>query len=106
MASVQTACSNDFFSFIERQTFLLHVINKSLQAHQSCVTLVAMVNVFLDTQFLEREHTTYTEQNLLFETVLVIATIELVSNGAIPFAIQLIVRIQQIEIDTSNGNAP
>lgn len=40
------------------------------------MALVAMINVLLDAELLESEHTTDTKKNLLLETVLVVATVE------------------------------
>ena len=40
------------------------------------MTLVAVVYVFLDAKLLEHEHTANTEQNLLLQTVLPVATVE------------------------------
>ena len=40
------------------------------------MALVAMVDVLLDAELLECEHTADTEKNLLLQTVLVVAAIE------------------------------
>ena len=106
MASVQTACANNLLRLIKAQTFFGHIIHETLQAHQRRMSLVAMVHILLNAEFLECEHATDTEHNLLFETVLVVTTVELVRNRAVPFAIELVVGIQQIQTDTTNRYAP
>ena len=47
------------------------------------MTLIAVVNILLDAQLLQHEHTTDTQQNLLLEAVLPVATIESVGDGAV-----------------------
>ena len=65
-----------------------------------------MINVLLDTQFLQRQHTADTQQDLLFDTVLPVSAVELVGDLTIPFAIQLVVGIQQIQIHTADSYTP
>ena len=70
------------------------------------MTLVAVVNILLNAELIQSQHTTDTQQNLLFQTVLVITTIQLMRNRTIPFAIEFIVRVQQIQTDTTNSHTP
>ena len=65
-----------------------------------------MIYILLDAQFLECQHTTDTEQDLLFDTVLPVASIELVGDLTIPFAIELIIGIQQIQVHAAYGYLP
>ena len=74
MASVQSARANHFLRLVERQT-LCYQVNQALQTHQGCVTLVAMIYIFLDTEFLECQHTADTQHDLLFDTVLPVAAV-------------------------------
>lgn len=43
--------TNEFKSLVERQTFL-DVVNKTLEVAECCVTLVAMIDIFLNTELL------------------------------------------------------
>ena len=70
------------------------------------MSLVAVVDVFLDAQTLQCEHTTDTQQNLLLQTVFPVASIELVSNATIELAVQLIICIKQIERDAAYIDTP
>ena len=65
-----------------------------------------MINVLLDTQFLQRQHTADTQQDLLFDTVLPVSAVELVGDLAVPFAVQLVVRVQQIQVHTAYSHLP
>ena len=93
MAGVQTACADYFLRLVEGQTLFLYQVHQTLQAHQSGVTLVAVIDIFLDAQFLQRQHSADTQKNLLFDTVLPVAAVKLVRDLAVPFAVQLVVRI-------------
>ena len=48
MAGVETRSTNDFFCLVEGQTLFLYQVHEALQTHQRCVTLVAVVYIFLD----------------------------------------------------------
>ena len=62
-------------SLIECQP-LVYVVTETLQVAECSMTLIAVINLFLDAQLLQGEDTTDTQQNLLLETVLPITTIE------------------------------
>ena len=84
----------------------LNVVAQTLKVAEGSVTLVAMVDVFLDAQLLEHEHTTDTEQDLLLQTVLPVATIERVGDGAVKLRVHLVVGVEQVELHTTNVNLP
>jgi hypothetical protein len=65
-----------------------------------------MINFFLDSQFLQSKHTANTEQNLLLQTILPVATIERVSDGTIVVGVHLVIGIKQIKLDTTYINLP
>ena len=56
-----------------------------------------MIYVFLDAQFLQSKNTADTKQNFLFQTVLPVTAIKLVSDGTVELAVHFIIRIKQIE---------
>ena len=60
---------------VERKA-ALDKVTKTLQVAKRSMTLVAMVNILLDAEFLQQLHTTYTKQNFLLQTVLPVATIK------------------------------
>ena len=65
-----------------------------------------MVDIFLDTQLLQCQNTTDTKQDFLLQTIFPVATIKLVSDGTVEFAVHFVVRIQQVKRDASNVYAP
>ena len=105
MYSIQRRCTHQFDSLIVRQTFC-YIVTDTLNIDQCCMSFVTVINFFLDTQFLQCQDTTDTEQNFLFQTVFPVTTIKLVSDRTVEFTVHFIVRIQQIERDTSHIHAP
>ena len=83
MNSIETTGANQLKSLVEVQTILLDIIAQTLQVAESCVTLVAMVDILLDAQLLQQQHTTDTQQDLLLQTVLPVATLEGVGDGLV-----------------------
>ena len=49
------------------------------------MTLIAVVDILLDAQLLQGEHTTDTQQDFLLQTILPVATIERVGDGLVKF---------------------
>ena len=93
MAGVQTRSTNDFFRLVEGQTLFLYQVHEALQTHQRCVTLVAVIDILLDAEFLQCQHTSDTQQDLLLDTVLPVAAVELVGDLTIPLAVHLIIGV-------------
>ncbi|MPN32602.1 hypothetical protein SDC9_180082 [bioreactor metagenome] len=61
------------------------------------MSLITMIYVFLNAQRFQGEYTSDTQQDFLFQTVLPIAAIQLMSDRAVELAIHFIVRIEQIQ---------
>ena len=80
--SIERRGTNKFQCLIERQA-ALNIVAQALQIAQGCMALVAVIDVFLDAQFLQQQHTTDAEQDFLLQTVLPVATIECVGNGLV-----------------------
>ena len=106
MAGVESAGAHYLQSFVEAEVVVLNQVEQSLQTHESGMTLVAVINIFLDAQLIESEHTTYTQHYLLFETVLYIAAVELMGDRAVPLRVEIVVGIKQIEVDTTHCHSP
>ena len=70
------------------------------------MTLVAVIDIFLDTQLLERQRTADAEHDLLLDAVLPVAAVELVRHAAVPFRVQLVVRVQQVQLDATHVHLP
>ena len=70
------------------------------------MTFVAVIDIFLDAQLLQQQHTTNTQQNLLLQAVLPVATIKTVGDGLVKVRVHLVVSVQQIELHTTNVNTP
>ena len=65
-----------------------------------------MIDIFLDAQLLEQQHTTDTQQNLLLQTVLPVTAIEAVRDGLVEVRVHLVVGIQQVELHTTYIDTP
>ena len=75
MNGIERRCSHQFHGLVERHA-LAHIVAETLQVAQGGMSLVAVVNLLLDAQFLQGEHTTDTQQDFLLQTVLPVATVE------------------------------
>ena len=73
--SIKRRSSYEFHGLVECQSFF-HVVAKALQVTEGSVAFIAMVDVLLDAKFLQQKDTTHTQENLLLQSVLPIATIE------------------------------
>ena len=83
MNSIERRSANQLESLVEVQAILLDVVAETLQVAESCMTLIAVIDILLDTHLLQCEHTTDTEQNLLLQTVLPVTTVERVSDRTV-----------------------
>ncbi len=106
VTGVKTAGTNKFESLVECQSVLLDVINKTLEVAECSMSLVAMIDVLLDAEFLECQHTADTEQNLLFQTVLPVATIKCMGYWLVKLGVHVVVGVEQIERNTTYINTP
>ena len=102
---VERRSANHLKSLVEREA-TLHIVHQALNIAQRSMTLIAVVDILLDTQLLQREHTTDTQQNLLLQAVLPVATIERVSNRAVELTVHLVVSVKQIELHTTHIHTP
>ena len=88
-------------SLAERELTTAYHIADTLDADECSVTLVAVVNLLLDAHLAQSTDTTDTEQDLLLQTVLPIATIEVVGDRTVLIEVQLVVGVEQVEIGTT-----
>ena len=65
-----------------------------------------MIDIFLDAEFLQQQHTTDTKQDFLLQTVFPVAAIEAVGDGLVKVGVHLVVGIEQIELYTTDINTP
>ena len=105
VAGVETRCTHQLDGLVERQT-CIDVVAQTLKVAQCGVSLVAVVDVLLDAESLQSEHTTDTEQYLLLQTVLPVASIERVGDRTVELRVQFVVSIEQIERYTTNVHTP
>ena len=70
-STIEQDLANEQFGADEAES-----IAKTLQVTECCVTLVAMVDIFLNAELLQQQHTTDTQQDFLLQAVLPVATIE------------------------------
>ena len=106
MAGVEPAGAYNFECLLEREVFTFDKVEEALQSHKGSVSLVAMVNIFFDTQFVECNDTTHTEQNFLLDTVFPITSVELVGDLTVPFGVHLVVGVEKVEVDTPYSHFP
>ena len=88
-------------SLAERELLAAYHIADALDADECSVTLVAVINLLLDAQLAQCADTTDTEQDLLLQTVLPVATIEVVSDRTVLIEVQVVVGVEQVEIGTT-----
>ena len=105
MNCIKRRSANQLDSLIECQSGS-YVVADTLNIDQCSVSFITMINVFFDAQCFQCQDTTDTQQDFLFQTVFPVATIKLVSNRTVEFAVHFIIRIQQIQRNTSYVYAP
>ncbi len=98
--------TNQLKSLVEAQSVLLDIVAKALQVAKGSMTLVAVIDILLDTQLLQSQHTSDTEQNLLLQTVLPVTTIERVSDRLVVLRVHVIVSIEEIQLNTPHVYLP
>ena len=81
--SIERRSANQLESLVEVQAILLNVIAETLQVAESSMTLVTVINIFLDTKFLQCQDTTDTQQDFLLQAILPVTTIERVSDWTV-----------------------
>ena len=102
---VERAGTNEFEGFGEVEA-ALYIVHEALHIAECGVAFVAVVNVLGDAQLLEGEHTTDTEQVFLLQTVFPVATIEGVGDTAVVLRVHFVVRVKQVELDTTHVHLP
>ena len=102
---VKTTGTHQFECLIERQTFF-DVVAQTLQVAECGVSFVAVIDVLLDAESLEQQHSADAEQNLLFQTIFPVAAIERVRDGTVEFRVEFVVGVKQIERHTTDIHAP
>ena len=70
------------------------------------MTLVAVIDILLDAEFLQQQHTTDTKQDLLLQAVLPVTTIQGVGDGLVELRVHLIVGVEQIQLHTAYIHTP
>ena len=103
--SVERRSTHQLQCLVEGKT-LLHIVAQTLQVAEGSVAFVAVVNVFLDTELLEHEHTADAKEDLLLQAVFPIATIKGVGDGLVKLRVHVIVGVEQIELHTTYVDLP
>ena len=98
--------ADNLHSLRERKVLLSDEVAYALDADECGMTLVAVVYLLLDTHLHQSTDTTHTQQYLLLQAVLPVATIEVVCNLAILLEVCLIVGIQEVEVCTTYLTLP
>ena len=70
------------------------------------MAFVCVVDGVVDAEFLEREHTADAEEIFLLDTVFPVTAVELVGDGAVPFAVHVEVGVEKIELHAAYVHAP
>ena len=76
MNSIERRSTNQLESLVEVQAILLDVIAETLQVAECSMTLIAVINLLLDAEFLQSQDTTDTQQDFLLQAILPVTTIE------------------------------
>ena len=105
MNGVEATGANQLHRLVEGQT-LLDIVAQTLQVAECSMTLVAVIDIFLDTEFLQQQHTTDTEQDLLLQTVLPVAAVKGVGDALVELRVHLVVGVEQIELHTTDVDTP
>ena len=79
MNGIETTGTNQLQSLVEGQS-LLDIVAQALQVAERSMTLVAVIDILLDTESLQQQHTTDTEQDFLLQSVLPVTAIQRVSD--------------------------
>ena len=74
--SIERRSANQLESLVEVQAILLDVIAETLQVAECSMTLIAVINLLLDAEFLQSQDTTDTQQDFLLQAILPVTTIE------------------------------
>ena len=88
------------------EAFFLHQLFHPLQACEGGMTFIHMANFGLNAQGIEGFYTTYAKQDFLFQSVLPIATIQLMRNAAVAFLVFFQIGIEQVQGHATNLNFP
>ena len=102
---VKTAGTYQLQSLVKCQS-LVDIVAQALQVTQGSVSLVTVVDILLDAQLLQQQHTTDTQQNLLLQAVLPVATIQAVGDRLVKLRVHIVVGIQQIQLYTTHVYTP
>src|SRR3712207_120269 len=70
------------------------------------MAFIAMVNILGNTNLLQCENTTDTQQNLLLETVLPVTSIKRMGDRTVEFRVHIVVGIEQVQLDTTYIDTP
>ena len=81
---------------VERQAVFLDIVAQTLQVAECSMALVAVVDILLDAEFLQQQHATDTEQNLLLQTVLPVTSVQSVGDRLVEVRVHLVVSIEQM----------
>ena len=106
MHGVKTAGTHQFESLVEVQAVLFDVVTQALQVAESGVTLITMIDILLDAQLLQQQHTADTEQNLLLETVFPVTAVKSVGNGLVELGVHFVVGIKEIQFHATHIYTP
>ena len=79
MNSIQRRSAYELHSLVEGQT-AINIVDQTLEIAESSVSLIAMIDLLFDAEFLQRQNTANTQKDLLLQTVLPVTTIERVCD--------------------------
>ncbi len=103
---VEARCAHYLKGGVEVEMVVLYIVNQTLEVEQGCMAFVAVVELALDAEFLEHEHTADTEHVFLLDTVLPVAAVELMGNLTVKLRVHVEVGIHQIETHAAYIHTP
>ena len=93
-------------SLTEVKVVILNIFTKPLKPGERGVSLVAMVDLRIDAEIPEGSDAADAEQELLLQTVLPVAAVEVIGHLTVLRRVRFIVSVKQIEVCTTNSHLP
>ncbi len=103
---VERSRAHDFQCGIEVKSLFLNIVHQTLQIEKSRMAFVAVVEIGVDAELLQHQHAAYAKQIFLFYTVLPVATVKLVGDRAVIFAVEVEIRIHEVELHAAYVHTP
>ena len=106
MRGEQATGADELQGLVEIQMLHLYVLAQTLKAGKCGMAFVVMVDSGVETQQAQGPHAADTEQDLLLQTVLPVASVELMRHLTVFRQIGFEVGVEKVEVGTADGHFP